>query len=375
MKKSKRQRFLLLVIIFLLFAGGYSPAEPGFGIIFSAELDGNQDIYRIYGQNFETIERLTFTPIDPEGAITPTKKGQLILFMVPSPGIKRIQAESLVPPATYAHSYLLDTKTKELMELGDNLGLYPSYPQTWVVNEEGFLLTEISSHKIYLVEINNMKAQEYQVPHELNVDYLSYSYDGKQIAYDEMRYAQAPPAPIVRPYFYDIQTKTVYPLIEDELTDCDKPKWSPTRKQILIFCTSSEDNGFSQVRLLNINLSKTNNIVEEVAVYPDCFNPEWSPDGEDFIMVCRDDEEKERIFLANYDGVNSREILANIHFDYVVSFHWSPDGEQLIYTAPDPNTSSDESYIYIVNIDGTNNNAITQEPANYGQLFVYPIEP
>lgn len=377
MKKNNFLKLLLLIAFSVLYSTGCSSATPKFGIVFSAELDGNQDIYRMYGLDIETLERLTFTPIDPEGSLTPTKDGNQILFAVPSPGIERIQAESLVAPDTYAHAYLLDVKTEEIVELNDLLGLFPSTPLTWSIDETSFILAENNyqqsfSRGIYIV--NNVIEKDFQellFPRQYTeplIKDLSYSYDGEQIAYEEIHpFSGAPPDPIVHSYVYDFSSKTVL-LIGDESIGCRDPKWSPTRKQILLSCNLSNDGITveAQIRILNIE----DETVQIIEFFDNCFNPMWSPDGEQIAMLCRDEEKKQGIFLANFDGTNYREILANIPY-YTPYLLWSPDGGQLIYSGGEDSTA--KRHIYIVNIDGTNNHVITQEPANYGNLFVYEI--
>jgi len=145
MKKHKLPILLLLSLFFVLFTNGCYSVEPTFGIIFSANLDNNLDIYRMYGQNFGTVERLTFTPDDPERNLRPTKDGRFILFSAPPQGTERAQAELLTSPATY----LLDASIGKITELDDNLGIYPNEPQTWSINEKDFLLTEINTLFLY----------------------------------------------------------------------------------------------------------------------------------------------------------------------------------------------------------------------------------
>ena len=375
MLEQTRIKVLLFLIIFVLLFSGCTSSTPKFGIIFSANLDESQDIYHMYGSDFQTIEQLTFSPIDNEQYIVATGDGKQILFHVPSPGIERIQTESLSPPDTYAHTYLLETATKKITELNDTLGIYPSIPLVWHQNEIEIFLKETSSRKIYLANLDKMKYEELEITHEYHgsdIGHLNYSYDGEQIAYEEWHpFSGAPPNPIVHSYVYDFSSKIVIHLIGDELADCYNPEWSPVRKQILLYCTSSKDNGSPQVRLLKINLPQESiSAIEEIGVYPICFKPVWSPDGEQIAMVCRDNNKNTGIFLTNFDGSNYREILANIPY-YTPYLLWSPDGKQLIYSGGENTT--EKRHIYLVNIDGTNNHTITKKPANYENLFVYEI--
>ena len=73
---------ILVTFLFLIissFITSCAQSQSKFGIVFSTDLDGNQDLYRMVGPNFQSIERLTFTPNDPKQDILVAKSGDQIL--------------------------------------------------------------------------------------------------------------------------------------------------------------------------------------------------------------------------------------------------------------------------------------------------------
>ena len=49
---------------------------------------------------------------------------------------------------------------------------------------------------------------------------------------------------------------------------------------------------------------------------------------------------------------------------------WTLDGKQILYLAGSDKTHSN---IYLLNLDGSNNHALTHKVANYQELSVYPL--
>ncbi len=119
LKNSKDLRFLLIAFCcFLLLMTGCASAEQKFGIIFTANLDGNQDIYRAQSSDFQSVEQLTFTPIDPETNLYITKNGSRVLFYIP----ERVASESPISSTADPHTYVLEMKTKKTIDIGYPLG-------------------------------------------------------------------------------------------------------------------------------------------------------------------------------------------------------------------------------------------------------------
>ncbi|MQF68137.1 hypothetical protein FIM05_01500 [SAR202 cluster bacterium AD-802-K11_MRT_200m] len=80
------------------------------------------------------------------------------------------------------------------------------------------------------------------------------------------------------------------------------------------------------------------------------FCVDWSPNGDK--LVCIGSEEYQSIFTINTDGTEKTEI-PNVSLregDRIEMASWSPDGEKILFSVF---SSSDECFMYTVNIDGT----------------------
>jgi Tol biopolymer transport system component len=372
MLKAKMFLVSLLILIFALLNTSCIHQRTNFGIVFSANLGGNQDVYSISSVDTESIERLTFTPLDREKAIKVTRDGSQILFYVPAPDISRITSESLTPPATYAHTYILNMRTKKIAEINDALGLYPAIPLSWSTNEDQVVLSEISSRKIYLVNPDKKSLQELKIPPFGVSELFELSYDpkGKQILYILVnKYA----TPSFTSFLYDLETKTTIQLKNAE-ANCLHSEWSPTGEQVLLLCDLSTDGISPNYHVYILDITRRSIIsTKEVADFPQCNMPTWSPNGKQILMLCINNSHR-GLFLVNSDGSNYGELKINnpsANLSHVWEIAWVPDGQKIVYIEGE---DQDASNIYIVDIDGSNNFSITTQKANYSELstFVSP---
>lgn len=357
----------MLLTAFTLLNASCAPApKSDFGIVFSATLDGNQDVFYVSSANPESVERLTFTPNEPEKAVKISKDGSRILYYVPGSDTDQITSNSLTPPAKYAHTYVLDLKTKEAQEIGDGVGLNPTMPQGWSIDGEQVILSETSSRKIYLVNPDKKSAQEIAIPPSGVSEVFEFHYapDGKRVLYVvNNKYTD----PSFTSFLYDIDTKAEVQ-IGDGKANCLHAAWSPTGKQVLLVCDLSTD-GISpnnHVYILDVIGGNAVN-VNMVADFPQCATPVWSPDGLQVAMLCAQNG-RSGIFLVNSDGSNYKEIktIADIP-PHVWELTWSPRGQQLLFVAGEERQSSS---IYMMNVDGSNARAITGQKSGYGNLTV-----
>jgi TolB protein len=87
----------------------------------------------------------------------------------------------------------------------------------------------------------------------------------------------------------------------------------------------------------------------------------WSPDGSQIVFVAPVSDRSLRVFIANADGSNRRQLSqADGLHEYPT---WSPDGKRIAYFASTRGTH--DAVIRIVNIDGTNDVAITTHTRPY----------
>lgn len=377
-----------VLIILTALSAGCASSKSRFGIIFSASLEGNQDIYRVDSSDFQLVERLTFTPDNYEQSLIATKNGEWIVFYVPELSPERILPETPVR----AHTYSMNTETREITDIS---GVYSDLiPRSWSVDETEIVLTQASAHRFLIVNRSGTNIKDLEVPH-FNYNSLfgdiRFFPDGKRIVYEEINFYGPLGLPLYSPFLYTFKSKLVTPL-SDLQTECQQPSVSPTGKQILITCDLSDtsDDFYLpdyNVRILNVTDLE---VITEVASFPQCYKPVWSPDGKQVIMVCAQDfnkglvstnpdkseyiENNKGLFIVNSDGSDYKEIKINLPFDstYIGNPLWTPDGQRILYIAGKDKNSSN---IYIMNVDGSDNLAVTTQSANYSELSIYSVEP
>ena len=359
---------MLLTAFTLLNASCTLAPKSDFGIVFSATLDGNQDVFYMSSANPETMERLTYTPNESEKAIKVTRDGSRILYYVPGSGADQITSNALTPPATYAHTYVLNLKTKKAEEIGDGAGLNPTMPQDWSIDDKQVVLSEISSRKIYLVNPDEKSVQEIAIPPSGVSEVFEFSYapDEKRVLYTlNNKYAD----PSFTSFLYDLDTKAEVQL-GDGKANCLHSAWSPDGNKVLLVCDLSTD-GISpnyHVYILDVTGRDAVN-VNMVADFPQCATPVWSPDGSQVAMLCAK-QGNSGIFLANSDGSGYKEIKIDTNLPpRIWELAWSPSGQQLLFVAGEERESS---IIYVMNVGGSNIHAITGQKTNYDNLSIIP---
>jgi len=368
-KISFVKNLLMLLTAFTLLNASCAPApKSDFGIVFSANLDGNQDVFYMSSANPETMERLTYTPNESEKAIKVTRDGSRILFYVPGPTTDQITSSALKPPATYAHTYVLNLKTKKAEEVNDGAGLNPTMPQGWSIDSEQVVLSEISSRKIYLVNPDEKSAQEIAIPPSGVSEIFEFSYapDGKRVFYTlNNKYAE----PSFTSFLYDLETKTEAQL-GDVKANCLHAVWSPTGNQVLLVCDLSTDGISPNYHVYIFDVTGEDAInAKGIADFPQCTMPAWSPDGKQVAMLCTQNGHS-GVFLANSDGSGYKEIKFSANAPaHVWELAWSPSGQQLLFVAGKDRGSS---YICVTNIDGSNLHTVTEQKGNYGNLSIIP---
>lgn len=87
----------------------------------------------------------------------------------------------------------------------------------------------------------------------------------------------------------------------------------------------------------------------------------WSPDGSRIVFAAPLSDRTLRVFIANADGTNRRQVSqADGLHEYPT---WSPDGKRIAYFASTRGTH--DAVIRVVNVDGTNDVAITKHTRPY----------
>lgn len=130
--------------------------------------------------------------------------------------------------------------------------------------------------------------------------------------------------------------------------------WSPDGKQILF--TKVEEGLDDDIYVINSDGSNlrqlTNNEVDDSL-------PVWSPDGQQFAFVSNEKiGEPPKIFLMKADGSELRRLTRS---DEYCEFYpaWSPNGEELVYSAERCSEEEQDSQLRVINVDGTNERRLT----------------
>ncbi|MDX9866148.1 MAG: hypothetical protein RBT34_15200, partial [Anaerolineaceae bacterium] len=343
-----RNAFVSLTILILFITSCVSSGNH-FGIIFSANLDGNQDLYRVGSQNFQLLERLTFTPLDSEQDLKITKHGEQILFSVLGTNLGW-------------NTYIMDLKAKSTIELNDSaFGWRSIRPITWSFDKSWAVIRETQTGDIYIASPDKKNVKELEIPHIFDFSIITdvnYSPDGKQLVYTEY-HNPIPPLSTKSSFLFDFETKLVIPLVDDETATCDEPRWSPNGKQILLYCDLSTDGISENNHIFLFDVLDNDTVtIKEVASFPCGRSPgakfAWSPDGTQFIAAyCEMNDVPRSLFIFNSDGSVNRELTplgVDMNKLYISEMDWSPDGQKILYIAGKDENSL---HIYMMNNDGS----------------------
>jgi Tol biopolymer transport system component len=273
--------------------------------------------------------------------------------------------------------------TNQLHEIELTIGLQELVPQTWSPSEDYIVLTKLISRtesQVVVVSIDGSDTSALDLPHRYPysiIGNVSYSPSGRFVAYQETDAFQKPPLThgIFTTAVYDLAAEDAASL-GDTSANCTSPQWSPAEDRVLVICDASDPeltlSPDYHVHVYDV-ASQARAGLMQLADFPGCSQAAWSFNGEKLVMVCTSGGEKS-LFTATADGTDHREIdIGTLTApNYLSNPLWTPDGNQVIYIA---GPSPDSSHIYVVNADGSNNTAITEQPSNYDELSVYRIAP
>jgi Tol biopolymer transport system component len=362
---------MMAVSTLLLLNSSCAPVEQPFGIIFSANLDGNQDLYRSNSQDFQSAERLTFTPDDREEYLRITKNGGKILY------------SALEPDLTWM-TYILDVDSGKTIKLNDaTLDLRSIIPLAWSFDENEILLSEVQTGKIYVKNPDNESVREFKVPSsgKGQTYQVTYSPDGNEIIYS---ISNINGYPILSSFLYDLGKKNELQLGSAD-ANCSFPKWSPVGNKILLYCNLSTDISIKNSHVYILEFS--NNDPIEIRLIADLAcghqsawapgnNFAWSPDGKKIVGAnCKIDDDSKPLVIFNSDGSIDRAVLPKSNSDnalYISEMAWFPNGQKILYLSGEDKKSLN---IFMVDANGSNNHPITTQPSNYRELSVYDLVP
>jgi dipeptidyl aminopeptidase/acylaminoacyl peptidase len=93
----------------------------------------------------------------------------------------------------------------------------------------------------------------------------------------------------------------------------------------------------------------------------------WSQNGEEIAFGYRADSTKigGDIFIMKKDGTNIRRVTYQQPLFSIGDIHWSPDGSKLVFIADRLSGETPRSYLYMVNVDGTDFHRVLDDPTVY----------
>jgi Tol biopolymer transport system component len=374
----------LLYMLILLTITSCANKSSYFGLIYT---DNYKDIYKIQSNLEGVIDQITFTPSIGEYQILVSRNGEEVVFEAGFPGLETDSSE------IHEHIYFLDTTTKEMIDITNMLVEYTqvwdTFNMDWLSDKKQFSVVNCEGQEydfscfVELINIDKKNKERIPIPTLGEIPALiqsvDWSPDGKMflltqgvIGTDQQ--IKYPGSAIL---VYDLETEKIIQLTKYE-DQCLPREWSPTSRQVVITCSAIDSfgsEGVAQSEVVRILDVVNNNKPNEHIGFSPCEYPSWSPDGKQISFVCENKNEKEGIFIVNADGSEFHELdIEDIdNFNIYQGPHWSPDGTKIIYVAFLSESDADHSKIYSVNIDGSDNHAITTEEGAYIIEAVYPV--
>lgn len=173
-------------------------------------------------------------------------------------------------------------------------------------------------------------------------------------------------------------------ILTDRLLEMGGPAWSPDGRKIAFVVSNGARVGLnkpsSDIYAINSDGTGLTKILSDSG---ENLGFTWSPDGTKIAFASnRDPDGRSRIWVMDSDGSNQRR-LTDIHDTSNPVFYsdlapsWSPDGTKILFvgyrdfkgTRNCSNVNCSE--LFVMNSDGTNDHAITDDP-NRGGIFMFP---
>ncbi len=168
-------------------------------------------------------------------------------------------------------------------------------------------------------------------------------------------------------------------VVIDTVANPSSPAWSPDGSKIAftggVPFAVEPNNPFTDIYAINADGTALTKLTADSGLNS---HPSWSPDGRQIVFGSnRDPDGREKIWVMNADGTGQRR-LTNIHDTSNPLFYgdrwpsWSPDGTKILFNGyRDFNGarncgSVNCSEIFVMNVDGTNDHALTNDSTRGG---------
>lgn len=361
-------KVIFVCLIPMVVFSGCKAAKQPYALVFTANIDGNYEIYRIE-DNEKTIERLTFTPDSEEHSLRVSKDGTRILFEI---------MDNHSPVLLPRRVYLLRTNMHKVETLTEKLNL-ESLPGAWSPDEQqiAFLVREGKS-ALMIMDADGSKYKE--IPLSISASpqlqfpspYLDWTLDGQHIYFSAGNYLTQPPL-LENVYLVDVKNFHLEKITDDTLGQCVKPARSPISDQVIVTCNREQQVALPSRFMIYVFDNGKPATQKLAKISPEeedsCYDPAWSPDGSEIAYFCKG---QATLYLTKLDGTKAQAVdlkpLKDI--SYLSQPVWAPSGREIAFIAgPDSNHCK----IYLIDLETRHIREIANTPANYDQLFAHII--
>jgi dipeptidyl aminopeptidase/acylaminoacyl peptidase len=238
----------------------------------------------------------------------------------------------------------------------------------WTMNADGSSPTRLTSGKARTAN-QPSSARVYE-------DSPRWSPDGAQVAFISNRNV------VFGLYVMDADGGNVR-LVTDKILNPSRVAWSPDAQTIAMVSqtiTFGSSPPSSDVYLVRVNDGTFTKLTSNTRLNSD---PAWSPDGRQIVFSSnRDDDGRDKLWVMNVDGSNQKR-LTDVHNNTNLIFYgdmtpsWSPDGTKILFTGMRDFNGTRNCFsincaeLFVMNADGTDDRAITNDP-NRGGVFQNP---